>query len=96
MVWYKPAIFGSSAGIPSGKPKFSLIAADAATDVPCPVENDVRARQNGDLSKQKWGLGVIFQQKYLENRSRKVGHSYSTYGGGITLGPQLSNYWKIS
>ena len=64
MVWYKPAIFGSSVGIPSGKRKFSLIAADAATVVPCPLENDVSARQNGDFE-AKMGFGGHFSAEIL-------------------------------
>ena len=54
----------------TGKPKFSLIAADAATVVPCPLENDVSARQNGDFE-AKMGFGGHFPAEMLGNRSRK-------------------------
>ena len=61
--------------IGSEKPKFSLVAADAATDVPRTLQNYFSARQNGDF-KAKMGSGVIFSAKILrkhrENRSRKL------------------------
>ena len=61
--------------IGSGKPKISLVAASAATDVPCTLQNDFSARQNGDFE-AKVGSGVLFSAKILrkhrENRSRKL------------------------
>ena len=81
--------------IGSEKPKFSLVAADAATDVPRTLQNYFSARQNGDF-KAKMGPGVIFSAKILRKNTGKIGRGSRSLCLSASKHLSMPKYWSAA